>query len=319
MLHRSQCQIKNIINIHWKYEFHQVIDIATVYLARTLGLNVIELEHSNYVYNTSISSHFFPSGADSPDTTYIPENVDGYPNLEQTYWTILDQYNSTSEPFMRANKDMMWCHHYGVGMYEHCKSATAQVGSGCGGLTESEQGEHCNRFWTFFMEACHRVRSLDPNDSKYSHSDDVERYCQGSELLSGGGNSIYYLLRNWERDCTDMAEEIPSLANNTQATGGHLELVGAFDGFNESIRVPGSRMRYQCSDGFGMEDGTNPIQELQCLGSRMIDRAQITLCERKHTIFSTDLELLFLQPTNVTLVTWTKAAQQEQVSAGQGR
>ena len=95
-----------------------------------------------------------------------------------------------------------------------------------------------------------------------------------------------------------MAEEISSLANNTQATGGHMELVGAFDGFNESIRVPGSRMRYQCSGGFGMEDGTNPIQELQCLGSRMIDRTQVTLCERKQTIFKTDQVLLLLQQIN---------------------
>ena len=116
-----------------------------------------------------------------------------------------------------------------------------------------------------------------------------------------------------------MAEEIPSLANNTQATGGHMELVGAFDGFNESIRVPGSRMRYQCSGGFGMEDGTNPIQELQCLGSRMIDRTQVTLCERKQTIFKTDQVLLLLQQISATLVSWTRAAQREQVSAGQGR
>ena len=295
-----------------------MIDITTVYLARTLGLNVRDLEEGNYVFNTSLSSHSFPTGAESPSSIFIPENLHGYPNLEQTFWTIMDQYNSTSEPFMRANKDMMWCHHYGVGMYEHCKSATAQLGSGCGGVTESEQEEHCKRFWTFFMEACHRVRSLDPNDSKYSHSDDVERYCQGSKLFSSG-NSIYYLLRNWDRDCPDMVEQIPSLANNTEATGGHLELVGAFDGFNESIRVPGSRMRYQCSGGFGMEDGTNPIQELQCLGSRMIDRTQVTLCERKQIIFKTDQVLLLWQQINATLVSWIRAAQREQVSAGQGR
>ena len=260
-----------------------MVDITTVYLARALGLNVEDLETGSYVYNTTLSSHSFPTGAESPDQTFVPENVDGFPNLEQTFWSIMDQYNSTSEPSMRADKDMMWCHHQGVGMFEHCKSATAQLGSGCGGATDLNREEHCKRFWVFFIESCHRVRSLDPNDSKHSHSDDVERYCQDRDLLSSG-NSIYHLLRNWERDCPDMTEEIPSLANNTQATGGHMQLVGAFDGFNESIRVPGARLRYQCSHGFGIEDGTNPIQELQCLGSRRIDRTQVTLCERKRII-----------------------------------
>ena len=78
-----------------------------------------------------------------------------------------------------------------------------------------------------------------------------------------------------------MREDIPSLANNTVATGGHMELVGAVDGFNSSITVPGSQMRYQCSEGFGMEDGSNLVQELQCLGSRLIDRTTVAICERK--------------------------------------
>ena len=126
------------------------------------------------------------------------------------------------------------------------------------------------------------MRSLDPNDSKYSHSGKVERFCLGDDLFSSG-NTIYHLLRNWKRGCPEMREDIPSLANNTVATGGHLELVGAVDGFNASIRVPGSQMRYQCSEGFGMEGGSNPVQELQCLGSRLIDRTTVAICERKKT------------------------------------
>ena len=258
-----------------------MIDVTSIYLTRALGLSVAKLlmeDNSSYIFNTTLASHSFPSGGDGPAQTFVPDNVDGFPNLEQVFWTIMDQYDSTSEPLMRENKDNMWCHHHGVGMYEHCKASTAQLA--CGGESESEQEEHCKMFWTFFMEACHRVRSLDPNDSKYSHSGEVERFCLGDDIFSSG-NTIYHLLRNWERGCPEMREDIPSLANNTVATGGHLELVGAVDGFNASIRVPGSQMRYQCSAGFGMEDGSNPVQELQCLGSRLIDRTTVAICERK--------------------------------------
>ena len=60
-----------------------MVDITTVYLARALGLNVEDLETGSYVYNTILSSHSFPTGAESPDQTFVPENVDSFPRLKR--------------------------------------------------------------------------------------------------------------------------------------------------------------------------------------------------------------------------------------------
>ena len=78
-----------------------------MYLAKSLGLNVKTLKNS-YRYNTNVSYHAFPTGSNSPSQTHIPVNEAGYPNLEQVYWSIMDQYTNITEPKMREDKDKMW-------------------------------------------------------------------------------------------------------------------------------------------------------------------------------------------------------------------
>ena len=276
--------------------------MTTMYLAKSLGLNVKTLKNS-YTYNTNVSHHSFPTGSNGPSQTYIPENEPNYPKLEQTYWSILDQYTNVTEPEMRQDKDNMWCNHRGLGMYEHCVAATSEVGSGCGGSSSSARNNHCEDFWLFFMEACNRVRSNDPTDTKYWHRNTVTRHCQSSDVLSSG-NSIYWLYRNWIRACPELSDKIYSLSNNTLATG-YMKLVGATSGFNKNYRVAGTTMKYQCSDGFELPDGSNPQQELQCPGSLMIDRTQVTLCERKQADIPLLHLVLFLQQRNVMLAART--------------
>ena len=70
-------QLSNSCNV-------QVVDVTTMYLAKSLGLNVKTLKNS-YTYNTNVSLHSFPNGSNSPSQTYLPENEANYPNLEQTY------------------------------------------------------------------------------------------------------------------------------------------------------------------------------------------------------------------------------------------
>jgi hypothetical protein len=127
------------------------------------------------------------------------------------------------------------------------------------------------------MEACHRVRSIDPTDYEYNHGDDPEYRC----LTPHADNTIYYLFRNWGRSCPYLEEKISSLANNTLATGS-LDLEGPETGFSSSYRIAGSQFKYKCSKGFSLPDGTNPEQLLSCSGSLKVDTTQVTLCERKH-------------------------------------
>ena len=273
--------------------------MTTMYLAKSLGLNVKTLKNS-YRYNTNVSHHSFPTGSNSPSQTHIPVNEAGYPNLEQVYWSIMDQYTNITEPKMREDKDKMWCNHRGLGMYEHCIAATAEVGSGCGGSSSYARSNHCFDFWLYFMEACNRVRSNDPNNNNYRHRNQVQRHCQPSSVLSKG-NSIYWLYRNWNRACPELLDKIYSLSNNTIVTG-YMSLVGATSPFNKNYRVAGTTMKYKCSDGFGLPDGSNPVQELQCPGSLVIDRTSVTHCERKQTNISQKSHLVFLQQRNVNPV-----------------
>ena len=256
-----------------------MVDVTTMYLAKAVGLNVKTLKNS-YKYNTNVSHHSFPTGTNSPTDTYIPNNLPSFPNIEQTFWSIMDQYTNKTEPNLRKDKDKMWCHHRGVGVLEHCKEATKDIGSGCGGNNNNARNNHCKAFWRYFIEACNRVHSQDPTDNKYKMTNSPQRYCQSDSVTEGTASSIWWLYRNWNRACPELADKIYSLANNTLATG-YMKISGAPSPFKSSYRVAGSTMRYKCSDGYALPDGSNPVQELHCPGSLVIDRTQVTLCERK--------------------------------------
>lgn len=51
-----------------------------------------------------------------------------------------------------------WCWILGRGLYDHCLAA--RTAASCA-------ANHCTNIWKNFVEACHRVRSIDTNLSQY--------------------------------------------------------------------------------------------------------------------------------------------------------
>ena len=90
------------------------VNVATVYLAKALGLDVGSLVGS-YTYNWA-ASHSFPMNATAgPIETFEPTGDE-----VQAYWTLVDQYTAETEPGLRAGKGRNWCHHQGIGVHSHC-------------------------------------------------------------------------------------------------------------------------------------------------------------------------------------------------------
>ena len=163
------------------------------------------------------------------------------------------------------------------------------------------------------MESCHRVRSLDTSDIKYTAAS-----VMGKCLSVSGDHDIFYLFRNWDRACPELEDEIYSLSNNTLATG-YMDIQTAPTGFDKAYRIPGAQMNYKCSSGFGLPTGDNPEQILKCPGSRKIDRTQVTLCERKNYLKRCLTITPFPQLTSATLEGRIGAVELAPRSAGRAR
>ena len=80
------------------------VNVATVYLAKALGLNVGSLVDS-YTYDWAASHSFPMNGTAGPSETFEPTGDEA-----QAYWTLLDQYTTETEPGLRAGKGRNWCH-----------------------------------------------------------------------------------------------------------------------------------------------------------------------------------------------------------------
>ena len=97
------------------------VNVATVYLAKALGLEVGTLV-DGYTYNWA-TSHSFPMNAtDGPSQTFEPTGDNA-----QAYWTLLDQYTAETEPELRAGKGRNWCHHQGIGVHSHCRQVEKKL------------------------------------------------------------------------------------------------------------------------------------------------------------------------------------------------
>ena len=79
------------------------VNVATVYLAKALGLNVGILVDS-YTYDWAASHSFPMNGTSGPSETFEPTGDEA-----QAYWTLLDQYTTETEPRLRAGKGRNWC------------------------------------------------------------------------------------------------------------------------------------------------------------------------------------------------------------------
>ena len=91
---------------------NRVVNIATLYLAQSLGLSTLTLVET-YTYVTS-ATHVFPMPKKGgPKNTYIPDNLPDFPDLEQAFWTILNQYTPATEINIRRDKSNLWCWYVG--------------------------------------------------------------------------------------------------------------------------------------------------------------------------------------------------------------
>ena len=146
---------KNLCNSQRK------IDIATLYLAKSLGLSVSNIV-ANFVYDEGATYTFPNHSTNGPDVIYPPPDV-YFPNLEQTYWTIMSQYTVNTEPAMRTRQRRdKWCWIEGRGLYDHCQDTKSSLSCPAG-----TPHNLCTDIWKNFVEACHRVHSLDTGLTEY--------------------------------------------------------------------------------------------------------------------------------------------------------
>ena len=84
-------------------------DIITLYLASALGLSVTNIV-TNFVYDGSKNYTFPNHTTQGPDTIYPPYQLAAFPNLEQSYWTVMAQLTTATEPGLRtAERSPKWC------------------------------------------------------------------------------------------------------------------------------------------------------------------------------------------------------------------
>ena len=183
-------QRKNICNPDRK------ADIATLYLARSLGLSVENII-STFVFDET-KTYVFPNSSSKPNTIYPPLEYDllyRWPSLDETYWTIMSQYTSVTEPAMRTrDRADYWCWFVGKGMYEHCLE---KAGATSCPEDTIDHVTMCKENWQYFVEACHRVHSKNPAQNGYNvwlnngNSRTTSWMCQPSKT----GYKLYQLLR----------------------------------------------------------------------------------------------------------------------------
>ena len=250
----------------------RLVDTTTLYLARALGLSVSNII-TNFVFDEG-KTYTFPNHSTlGPTQIYPPSSLIGFLNLEQTYWTIISQYTTSTEPAMRTRqREEKWCWLQGKGLHDHC--IATQESLPCPDTTPAN---YCDDIWKFFVEACHRVHSLDTSQGKYRLGNSKPTYPCVPKLE---GRSYYQLSRIWDRGCSLLANHLHQFADNTKASG-WLQISGAGAESNLNYRIPGTEFKYKCSSGFYLPDKTNPDQILQCQGNRLVDTSAVVSCIRK--------------------------------------
>ena len=255
----------------------RVVNLATLYLSVSL-----ELPLSSWVpswhYDPS-QSYLFPGHPQTgPGSIFPPSQLAGFPGLEQVYWTILAQYSPDTEPGLRTGRSNMFCRVKGRAVYQHCINRSQGV---CA-------SHNCLQVWRYFLEACHRVRSLNTNQWPYylhpSHT--PASYCLSDWTRQQGHAPLrlYSINRAWDRTCPELEDQITALADTSLAQG-WLGLEAADTGSFSAHRIPGTAFKYRCSTGFEVSTDSNPEQVLVCHGSRRVDFSQVQSCSRKFSDF----------------------------------
>jgi hypothetical protein len=105
---------QNMVNI---CNSTRVVNIITLYMAAFLGspLDINKIVNT-FVYDYT-ALYRYPFYNYQPFTIYPPQNLAGFPGLEQAYWTIVMQYTTANEYYLRYYKDNYWCSDQGSGVF----------------------------------------------------------------------------------------------------------------------------------------------------------------------------------------------------------
>ena len=129
---------------------NRLINIITLYMIHFLGLDTAAFIN-NYVYNHN-ADFKYPA---TWKNIWAPKNITTYPNLEQSFWSVVQQYTTVTEVQLRQGKDVTWCPIIGDTVYLHCKDT---IINSCSSMSSSEQDDFCkNKVWNYFIENCHRT------------------------------------------------------------------------------------------------------------------------------------------------------------------
>ena len=141
-------------------------DIVTLYLASAFRLSVSNIVN-NFVFD-EVKNYIptFPNHTtNGPDAIYPPDQLAAFPNLEQSYWTIMSQLTTSTEPLLRtAERSPKWCWHVGYAVRGHCVETRDATSCPAGAPNANTM---CNKVWKHFVEGCHRVLSLDTSVYPY--------------------------------------------------------------------------------------------------------------------------------------------------------
>jgi hypothetical protein len=102
----SQDLSENMVNI---CNATRAVNIVTIYMAAFLASYVnMDKMINNFTYDFT-TKYNYPFHYDQKFSIFPPDNLAGFPGLEQAYWTIAMQYTRTNEWYLRGNKDIYWC------------------------------------------------------------------------------------------------------------------------------------------------------------------------------------------------------------------
>ena len=151
---------------------NRVVNIATLYLGKLFEVSLDAIINT-FTYVTSKAYVFPNSTVNNVKNIYPPNNLPLFPNLEQLYWTILAYFTPLTEPQIRANKSPLWCWYVGRAVWDHCQSM--RMASSCA-------VNICPDVWKFYLEGCHRLRSINPVGI-YAYGTNPNRWCMGNRTI----------------------------------------------------------------------------------------------------------------------------------------
>ena len=132
----------------------RIINIVTLYMIHFLGLNMPKFI-GDYVFDPK-KDHVYPKVYQN---MWAPEELPDYPDLEQAYWSIVNQYNNATESSLRYGRSRQWCQEVGYMAAQHCQTFNET----CTANSTQEIVAFCNyKVYSYIQETCYRVLSIDP-------------------------------------------------------------------------------------------------------------------------------------------------------------